>query len=244
MKKKVLIISIITLLVIVLVVTLILVFMNKDDDSQPFDQKKDLPVNVEEVYDHEDENNEPVEEVNEVDSENDLSNEIIEESKENIPNNSDQTNVENNNSNQQNNNSQNVSDSNESVEEPQDTTPEEIVEKTVCTNDDLGYQNFLTNYKSMYPTYFTFNSESEAIAFGEMAMNNYGYIYQRNTLPVIYDGNNCSKEIWYVRLTIAKNACTKDGVYNDVIHIPATSMDLVSIHDYLRSLGYDCGNKR
>ena len=91
---------------------------------------------------------------------------------------------------------------------------------------------------------YTFNSESEAIAFGEMAMNNYGYIYQRNTLPVIYDGNNCSKEIWYVRLTIAKNACTKDGVYNDVIHIPATSMDLVSIHDYLRSLGYDCGNKR
>lgn len=242
MKKKVLIISIITLLVIVLVVTLILVFMNKDDDSQPFDQKEDLPVNVEEVYDHEDENN--VEEVNEVDNEDDLSNETIEESKENIPNNNDQTNVENNNSNQQNNNNQNVSDSNESVEEPQDITPEEVVEKTVCTNDDLGYQNFLTNYKSMYPAYFTFNSESEAIAFGEMAMNNYGYIYQRNTLPVIYDGNNCSKEIWYVRLTIAKNACTKDGVYNDVIHIPATSMDLVSIHDYLRSLGYDCGNKR
>lgn len=244
MKKKVLIISIITLLAIVLVVTLILVFINKDDNSQPSDQKEDLPVNVEEVYDHENENNESVEEVTEVDNEDNVSNETIDESKDNIPDSNNQTNGGNNNSNQQNNNNQNVSDSNESIEEPQDTTPEEVVEKTVCANDNLGYQSFLANYRSNHPTYFVFNSESEAIAFGEMAMNNYGYIYQRNTLPVIYNGNNCSKEIWYVRLTIAKNACTIDGVYNDVIHIPATSMDLVSIHDYLRSLGYDCGNKR
>ena len=244
MKKKVLIISIITLLAIALVVTFILVFMNKADHSQPLEQKEDLPINVEEVYDHEDKNNEPVEEVTEVDNEDNLLNETVEESEDNIMNSDVQTNEGNNNSNQGNNNDQNVSNSNEPVKKPQETTPEEVVEKTVCANDDLGYQKFLTNYKSMYPAYFTFNSESEAIAFGEMAMNNYGYIYQRNTLPVIYDGNNCSKEIWYVRLTIAKNACTKDGVYNGVIHIPATSMDLVSIHDYLRSLGYDCGNKR
>lgn len=244
MKKKVLIISIITLLAIVLTVTLLLVFMNKDDGSQPSNQEKDLPAEIEEVYEHEDKNNESVEETPEVDNENDLSNETIEESKDNIPNSSDQTDKENNNSDQENNNDENVSDSNEPDKEPQDTIPEEVVEKAVCTNDDAGYQSFLANYRSNHPTYFVFNSESEAIAFGEMAMNNYGYIYQRNTLPVIYNGNNCSKEIWYVRLTIAKNACTIDGVYNDVIHIPATSMDLVSIHDYLRSLGYDCGNKR
>lgn len=240
MKKKILIISIITLLVIVLVVTLLLIFMNKDDSSQLSDQKEGLPVNIEEVHDHEDENNELIEETTEIDHENNLSNETIEETEDNVPNSSDQTSEGKNNSNQQNNNNQNVSIPNEPVEEPQE--PEEVIEKNVCANDNPGYQSFLADYKSNHPTYFVFNSESDAITFGERAMTEFGYMYQRNTLPVEYKGD-CYKEIWYVRLTITARACTKDGVYNDVIHIPATSMDLVSIHDYLRSLGYDCGNK-
>lgn len=167
---------------------------------------------------------------------------VTEEQKNSVSNDNHKTNIEDNNSGKENNN-RNTLDSNELNGKHQETTLEEVEEKTVCFNDDSGYQSFLANYKSMYPTYFTFNSEGEAIAFGEKAMTEFGCIYQRNTLPVIYNGDNCTKEVWYVRLTIAARACIKDGVYNDVIHIPAT-LEVISKYDYLRNLGYDCGNKR
>lgn len=185
-------------------------------------------------------NEDLMEEVIEESKSENLTEEKIEESEDNISNN-DKIKNENNNSDKESNN-QNISNTNEPVENPQDITSEEIIEKTVCADDDPGYQSFLSNYKSMYPTYFVFNSESEAIDFGEKAMTEFGYMYQRNSLPVIYN-NDCTKEIWYVRLTITAKACTKDGVYNDVIHLPATA-EVISKYDYLRNLGYDCGNKR
>lgn len=154
----------------------------------------------------------------------------------NIPSNNDSKEDKNNNENVNQNISSNTDDTN--------LNNGDVAEKTICSNNDAGYIAFLANYKSLHPTYFTFNSESEAYAFGEKAMTDYGYMYQRNTLPVVYDGEKCYKEIWYVRLTITANSCTKDGVYNDVIHIPATSTNLINIYDYLRNIGYDCGNKQ
>ncbi len=118
-------------------------------------------------------------------------------------------------------------------------------EKVVCSNNDSEFNSFIAQYKQKNPTFYIVDSLEEAKKFGNDAMNKYGYAYEYNSIPEIFEGTNCIKEIWYVRLSVPKQECSINGVYNDTMYLSANDIyNITNVFDYLRSKGYDCGTKQ
>ena len=130
---------------------------------------------------------------------------------------------------------------NEVVNEVQnDTTPV----LSVCSNSDSEYLSFLSQYQKNNPTHYVVNSFEEAKAFGGKAMYEYGYGYEQNSLPVIFNGTNCTKEIWYVRIWVPSGECSINETYNSKMWLASSDINnMVDVFDFLRSKGYDCGTK-
>ena len=118
-------------------------------------------------------------------------------------------------------------------------------EKVVCSNSDPEYTSFIARYKQENPTFYIVDSLKEAKEFGENAMTKYGYAYEYNSIPEMFEGTNCIKEIWYVRLTVPQQECTINGVYNDTMYLSTNDIyNITDIFNYLRNKGYDCGTKQ
>lgn len=117
--------------------------------------------------------------------------------------------------------------------------------KTTCTNSNKGWNSFLNNYKKTNTSSMIFMSVSEAKAYGEYAMNNFGYGYWYNPIAEKYSDDECDIEFYAVQLYIPNNECTdKNGKGNAKIYIPATpKSSLIDNISYLVSKGYNCSNK-
>lgn len=234
-SKKSAILSFILLLILIIgIVAFILINSNKNNNLEKVNPSTNNNVNIDndKKGNEKEENNN--QEVLNIES-NDKNNEI--------PKNENKDNKDNNKKPNTSNNSKTEENSNSEIIE--ENKPNN--EKVVCSNSDSDFVSFLSTYKTNNPSYFVFDTLSEAKKFGEDAMIKFGYAYEYNDIPEIYNSNTCTKEIWYVRLIIPAKECAipDTGEYNDKMYIPATSKDnLVNYFDYLRDLGYDCGNKQ
>lgn len=111
-----------------------------------------------------------------------------------------------------------------------------------CTNDDHEWITFVSQQRKNGK--IIFNSMEEAIAYGEKALN-YDYGYWYNNIKLTYKGKKCKRDYYYTYLYVSPDICTKDGKYNSKFNVkPAfDEKNMISVINYLKSLGYDCGNK-
>ena len=132
----------------------------------------------------------------------------------------------------------------EPIKNSEDTQNDTTPVLSVCSNSDSEYLSFLSQYQKNNPTHYVVNSFEEAKAFGEKAMYEYGYGYEQNSLPVIFNGTNCTKEIWYVRIWVPSGECSINETYNSKMWLASSDINnMVDVFDFLRSKGYDCGTK-
>ena len=104
----------------------------------------------------------------------------------------------------------------------------------------------MSKWKANNPTAVVFDTQKDAIAYGEYSANNFGYAYKYNSIPVKYEDEECKKEIWFTRLSAPQGECVdSSGNYNKEIWLNATKKEnLIDYFDYLRNKGYDCGTKK
>ncbi|HIS87110.1 MAG TPA: hypothetical protein IAB49_03140 [Candidatus Caccenecus avistercoris] len=236
MKKLIIIFTI--SFIVILVFTCVTAFLLNNDsssisqDNVQYTHDKDEDLNDLKSEDIEQSNDEKVEQSSDT-QENEISNE-----------NDIQEDVKNENISEE----QTLTEKEEPIKDSEDTQNEIQNDDTpvlsVCSNSDSEYLSFLSQYQKNNPTHYVVNSFEEAKSFGEKAMYEYGYGYEQNSLPVIFTGTNCTKEIWYVRIWVSSGECSIDGTYNSKMWLSSSDMDnMVDVFDFLRSKGYDCGTK-
>ncbi len=118
--------------------------------------------------------------------------------------------------------------------------------KSVCNSSNEKWVSYLSKWKANNPTAVVFDTQKDAIAYGEYSANNFGYAYKYNSIPVKYEDEECKKEIWFTRLSAPQGECVdSSGNYNKEIWLNATKKEnLIDYFDYLRNKGYDCGTKK
>ena len=118
--------------------------------------------------------------------------------------------------------------------------------KSVCNSSNEKWVSYLSKWKANNPTAVVFDTQKDAIAYGEYSANNFGYAYKYNSIPVKYEDEECKKDIWFTRLSAPQGECVdSSGNYNKEIWLNATKKEnLIDYFDYLRNKGYDCGTKK
>lgn len=241
LKKKVIILCLILLLIIVITILITSLFVNQSNNNsdanvnnaENINSNKEMPANgqvdIDTSEDIEDiENDDNTDDNQNIQQEETNSNHPIVEEQEDVTNNDDDTQE------QERPINENVSEENQNE-----------TEKVVCSNNDAEFSSFIARYKQENPTFYIVDSLEEAKKIGENAMIKYGYAYEYNSIPEMFEGTNCIKEIWYVRLTVPQQECTINGVYNDTMYLLASDIpNITNIFDYLRNKGYDCGTKQ
>lgn len=240
-KKKVIILCLALLLIVVITVLIMSLFANRAnnnsnndvDNSEAINNNGEIPANGQvDISTSEDIENigsdDNIDDNQNIQQEETNSNQPIVEEQEEVTNNDDNTQE------QERPINENVSEENQNE-----------TEKAVCSNNDAEFSSFIARYKQENPTFYIVDSLEEAKEFGENAMTKYGYAYEYNSIPEMFEGTNCIKEIWYVRLTVPQQECTINGVYNDTMYLLANDIaNITNIFDYLRNKGYDCGTKQ
>lgn len=241
LKKKVIILCLVLLLIIVITILITSLFVDRPnnnsntnvDNIEDINNVEEIPANgqvdistSEDIKDIESDDN--VDDNQNIQQEETNSDQPIVEEQEEVTNN------DNNTQEQERPINENVSEENQNE-----------IEKSICSNDDAEFSSFIARYKQENPTFYIVDSLEEAKEFGENAVTRYGYAYEYNSIPEMFEGTNCIKEIWYVRLTVPQQECTINGVYNDTMYLSASDIDnITNIFDYLRNKGYDCGTKQ
>lgn len=115
-------------------------------------------------------------------------------------------------------------------------------ELSKCSDKDSEWISFVEQQRKNGKVIF--NSMQEAINYGENALN-YGYGYWYNNIKLTYRGKNCTRDYYNTYLYVPPKICIKNGEYNSKFNVkPAfNEKNIISVIDYLKSLGYDCGNK-
>ena len=239
LKKKVIILCLVLLLIIVITVLITSLFIDQPsnnsntnvDNVEDINNNEEIPANSQVDIDTS-EDNEEIKNDSNLDTNQNVQQE---ETNSDLPIVEEQEEVTNNNSQEQERPiNENVSEENQSE-----------TEKVVCSNNDAEFSSFIARYKQENPTFYIVDSLEEAKEFGENAMTRYGYAYEYNSIPEMFEGTYCIKEIWYVRLTVPQQECTINGVYNDTMYLSANDIaNITNIFDYLRNKGYDCGTKQ
>lgn len=139
-----------------------------------------------------------------------------------------------------NTNKSNVSTSNNSSSKEKTSTSTNELSK--CSDNNSEWLSFVEQQRKNGKV--VSNSMTEAIDYGEKA-SNYGYGYWYNKIKETYKGKTCTRDYYYTYLYVPPKICTKNGEYNSKFNVkPAfDKKNIKSVIDYLKSLGYDCGNK-
>lgn len=130
----------------------------------------------------------------------------------------------------------NVQQKIENEEKPQ------VKEKHTCTNEDIDYVAWKTNYlKDNNSTRF-FESYDEAYNYGDKISLKYYYGFIVQTTPTTYSDDNCSKTHYTMQLFVPQGICENNPMTylpND-INLDNTPLNTI---DYLKKIGYECAGK-
>lgn len=118
----------------------------------------------------------------------------------------------------------------------------QVKEKHNCTNEDIDYVAWKTNYlKDNNSTRF-FESYNEAYNYGNKISLKYYYGFIVQTTPTTYSDDNCSKTHYTMQLFIPQGICENNPMTylpND-INLDNTPLNTI---DYLKKIGYECAGK-
>ena len=124
----------------------------------------------------------------------------------------------------------------ENEEKPQ------VKERHTCTNEDIDYVAWKTNYlKDNNSTRF-FESYDEAYNYGDKISLKYYYGFIVQTTPTTYSDDNCSKTHYTMQLFVPQGICENNPMTylpND-INLDNTPLNTI---DYLKKIGYECAGK-
>lgn len=117
---------------------------------------------------------------------------------------------------------------------------------SICSSKNKGWTYYLKDFQKDNPYSMIFDTQAEAIAYGEYAAMNYGYGYWYSKNAKNYSDDECQKNFWSVELYIGITTCTdNNGKYNPMTYISATKKEnLIDIYKYLSNHGYNCGDKQ
>lgn len=135
-----------------------------------------------------------------------------------------------------------------SIDEPSENQSKEDmkpIEKKICEDNNEEWLNYKRDFQKKHSKFMIFNSQNEAISYGEYAAMKFGYGYYYDSVPLKFEGSNCKREFWTTNLYTGELNCGEnDEIIVPSFDLPATEKEnLVSVYDYANSKGFNCQDR-